>query len=144
MMHRTMAAPSSFTGLVTLLLAFSVMAQEPTVPDNTATEVTSDNGRFIVSYQTKLQPIVINRIHSWVFHVENAQGEAVENARVEVIGGMPVHDHGLPTLPQATQHLGSGNYLMEGMKFHMNGWWQITATVTTTDATDKVTFDLVL
>ncbi len=143
MIRRTITTPSSLTGLVTLL-ALAAMAQQPAAPGNTDTEVTSDNGRFIVSYETRLQPIVINRIHSWVFHIESAQGEAVEDAQVDVIGGMPVHDHGLPTLPQATQHLGSGNYLMEGMKFHMNGWWQITVTVITADATDTVTFDLVL
>lgn len=143
MKHRTMTLLSSISGLG-MLLATAAMAQQPAAPDNTDTEVTSDNGRFIVSYETKLQPIVINRIHSWVFHVENAQGGALEDVQVDVVGGMPVHDHGLPTLPQATRHLGNGNYLMEGMKFHMNGWWQITVTVTAADATDKVTFDLVL
>ncbi len=58
--------------------------------------------------------------------------------------GMPVHDHGLPTLPLATQNLGDGDYLVEGMKFHMNGWWQVTLSIVSGDDSDSVTFDLQL
>jgi hypothetical protein len=57
---------------------------------------------------------------------------------------MLVHDHGLPTLPLATQNLGDGDYLVEGMKFHMNGWWQVTLSIVSGDDSDSVTFDLQL
>ena len=141
MMHRT---KHYLLGGLVMLLAASANAQQPTAPDSTETEMASGNGHFVVSYESRLQPIVINRMHSWVIHVENRAGETVEDAQLEVIGGMPVHDHGLPTLPQNTRHLGSGSYLVEGMKFHMNGWWQITVTITAADVADTVIFNLVL
>lgn len=36
---------------------------------------------------------------------------------------MSQHGHGLPTRPQVTQNLGNGDYLVEGTKFQMGGWW---------------------
>ena len=105
---------------------------------------TSDKGLFVVSYQAGLQPVIINRIHNWDVHVETADGSPVDNATISLLGGMPVHNHGLPTMPLATQNLGNGDYLVEGMKFHMNGWWQVTFSVSVGDRSDSVTFDLQL
>ena len=104
----------------------------------------SDNEMFFISYESELQPISINQIHNWVVHVELSDGSPVDDATVTLVGGMPVHDHGLPTLPQATQNLGHGDYLVEGMKFHMNGWWQVTISITANGRSDAVTFDLQL
>jgi hypothetical protein len=104
----------------------------------------SDKEMFFISYESELQPISINRIHNWVVHVESPDGSPVDDATVTLVGGMPVHDHGLPTLPQATQNLGNGDYLVEGMKFHMNGWWQVTISITVNSRSDVVTFDLQL
>jgi len=104
----------------------------------------SDNGKFVVSYTTELQPLSINKIHDWIIHVESANGNPIDGATITLVGGMPVHDHGLPTLPLATQNLGEGNYLVEGMKFHMNGWWQVTISIVSGDDSDSVTFDLQL
>lgn len=99
---------------------------------------------FRLSYEPGLQPISINRIHSWVVHVETPDGSPVEDATLTFAGGMPAHDHGLPTLPLATEYLGDGDYLVEGMKFHMNGWWQVTISITVAGVNDTVTFDLQL
>ena len=104
----------------------------------------SDKEMFLISYESELQPISINRIHNWVVHVESSDGSPVDDATVTLVGGMPIHDHGLPTLPQATQNLGNGDYLVEGMKFHMNGWWQVTISITVNGRSDAVTFDLQL
>ena len=104
----------------------------------------TDKEVFVVSYASRLQPISINRIHNWVIHVETADGSPIDNATIAVIGGMPLHDHGLPTMPQVTKYLGDGNYLVEGMRFHMNGWWQLTVSITVDSNTDSVTFELQL
>ena len=104
----------------------------------------TDDGTYLVSYESKLQPISINRIHNWVVHVEAADGSPVDDATITLVGGMPGHDHGLPTMPLATQYLGDGDYLVEGMKFHMNGFWQITISITVAGSSDSVTFDLQL
>lgn len=108
-----------------------------------STERTTDNGKFNVSF-TSEEAIVINQMHSWTLHVETADGQPVENATILVDGGMPQHGHGLPTVPQVTEYLGNGDYLVEGMKFQMGGWWEVRFDITAGDVNDTVTFNLTL
>jgi hypothetical protein len=116
------------------------------VPDtlDTSTTMLSANGLFSASYQPELDPIAINQIHEWTVHVEDADGNPVEDAHVHVDGGMPQHGHGLPTAPQVTEYLGNGDYLVEGMKFNMGGWWVMTVDVEADGQSDRATFNMVL
>lgn len=98
----------------------------------------SRRGLFTVSYESALQPIEINRIHNWVLHIEGAGGEPVSGANVEVTGGMPAHNHGLPTRPLVTEELGKGDYRLEGMRFHMAGDWELTISIIADGKTDTV------
>jgi tetratricopeptide (TPR) repeat protein len=111
---------------------------------DTVTTRVSDRGLYRVSYRSELAPPGINKIHSWVLHLETLDGRAVENVDIEVTGGMPEHDHGLPTTPRVTRYLGGGEYLVEGMKFQMGGWWVVNFAFETDRRTDTVTFNLVL
>jgi hypothetical protein len=43
-----------------------------------------------------------------------------------------------------TQALGDGQYLIEGMKFNMPGWWEIDLAIEGPAGVDTVTFNLVL
>lgn len=97
-----------------------------------------------VTYSTPAGPPEINQMHSWILHLESADGEPVENARIDVIGGMPEHDHGLPTKPRVTEELGDGNYRLGGMRFHMSGYWEIKVTVTTEEGESVVVIPLQL
>ena len=74
-------------------------------------------------------PVEINRMHSWILSVKNQEGEPVTGAEIEVVGGMPAHDHGLPTAPRVTEELGDGNYRLDGVRFHMGGDWEMTFTI---------------
>ncbi|MDI3340653.1 MAG: FixH family protein [Sphaerobacter sp.] len=89
-------------------------------------------------------PIPINRLHTWTLHVETPDGRPVESAQITVDGDMPQHGHGLPTRPQVTRYLGNGDYLVEGMKFQMGGWWVVDFTITADGRRDTVRFNLVL
>ena len=102
----------------------------------------SDSGLFRVSFRSELDPIDINRIHSWVLRVEDEQGAPVSSATIAVKGGMPSHDHGLPTAPQVTQELAAGEYVLEGMRFHMHGQWKIEITINANDKQDVVVITL--
>ena len=102
----------------------------------------SDRGTFRLSYRSALEPLVINRIHSWTLRIEDAAGEPVAGAEIEVTGGMPAHDHGLPTQPRVTRDLGGGDYLLEGMRFHMGGEWEVVITVRDGDRADTVRVSL--
>lgn len=119
-------------------------ASTPATALDTATTRLTDNGLYRVSFVSALDPIGINQIHSWTVTVTTPAGEPVEQATITVDGGMPQHGHGLPTRPRITQNLGQGNYLLEGLRFQMPGWWEVSLTITAGDQTDRVTFNLEL
>jgi hypothetical protein len=112
---------------------------------NTDTDRLTDNGHFRVRWQSDTPPVAINRMHTWTLTVESADGTSIDNAAVAVVGGgMPDHGHGLPTRPEVTTNLGGGNYRVEGVRFQMGGWWEITFQIDANGITDSVTFNLVL
>ena len=96
------------------------------------------SGYYRVSFDSALDPIVINTIHAWVFHIQNPDGSPVTGATISVTGGMPLHNHGLPTDPQMTREIGNGDYLVEGVRFHMNGYWELLVTVDVDGKRDTV------
>ncbi len=104
----------------------------------------TDQGLYRAAIASRLQPITINTLHAWTVHMETPDGRPVENAQITVDGGMPQHGHGLPTQPKVTRYLGGGDYLVEGMKFNMPGWWVLKLAVTSPAGADNVTFNLVL
>jgi len=101
-------------------------------------------GHYQVSVKSEFKPLVINRIHSWTLHLETASGEPVADAQITVDGGMPAHNHGLPTAPEVTEYLGEGDYLVEGLMFQMPGHWQVSFDISADAVSDSVTFDFVL
>lgn len=111
---------------------------------DTSTEKLTENGAFKVSFRSELDPITIGSMHSWVLHVETADGQPVEGASIFIDGGMPEHGHGLPTAPEVTQDMGSGDYLVEGLKFQMGGWWEVKFNISADGVEDNVTFNIVL
>ena len=113
----------------------------PRLPDTGASRLT-DEQHFAVRYTSHIDPIAINTMHAWTLHILDRSGKPVTEATVRVEGGMPDHDHGLPTRPRVTQNLGGGDYLLEGMKFHMGGRWQVTLLIKQGETSDRVTFDL--
>jgi len=108
------------------------------------TAVFAEDGELRVSYSTPAGPPEINRIHSWILHLQSADGVPIENASIEVTGGMPKHDHGFPTRPRVTEELGNGVYRLDGMRFHMRGYWEITVTVVTEEGSSVVVIPLQL
>jgi hypothetical protein len=55
---------------------------------------------------------------------------------------MPQHGHGLPTRPRVTRNAGDGVYDIEGVRFNMRGWWELTLSIQTAAGADRVTFNL--
>ena len=125
--------------------AMENMAMAEVLEDlDTSTTRMTEQGAFQVSVSSNLDPLDINEIHSWTIHLERPDGQAVENAQIAVDGGMPQHNHGFPTAPEVTEELGGGDYLLEGVRFNMAGWWELKLAITAGDQTDDVTFNLVL
>ena len=111
------------------LLIFSLFsplaAFSQTSPDF---ELSASNG-YRISIFSRLTPLQINRIHSWELAITDGAGNAVEDVTLTVSGGMPDHDHGLPTNPEVTGMLPTGRYLLEGVRFHMPGRWLMHFTI---------------
>jgi hypothetical protein len=103
----------------------------------------TDQG-FRIEIYSELSPLSINTIHSWHIRVLDRDGEIIELEELNVFGGMPEHDHGLPTQPQVTKRLDNGDYLLEGVRFHMQGLWelQIEFQYAGVDDTAIIDFDL--
>lgn len=105
---------------------------------------TSNRGLFIVTYESELEPLQINVLHRWTLHLEDAAGTPVLGAKIEADGGMPEHDHGLPTRPRVTEELGEGHYRLEGLRFHMRGDWEVTLTIEASGKTDTLVMKVTL
>jgi hypothetical protein len=119
------------------------MSYVPSDLDYSTTRV-SQQSIFKATIRPAVATIPINTIHSWTLHVETPDGKPVENAAITLNGDMPQHGHGLPTKPVVSKYLGNGDYLVEGLKFQMTGWWVVDFDVTANGKTDRVSFNLML
>ncbi len=108
-------------------------------------ERVTDHGVFRIQLKSGVEPIPTSKVHQWSVHVVGADGAPVTGASLKVDGGMPEHGHGLPTVPRAEPSNGPGNYVINGMKFSMTGWWVLKLDVKATDGrTDNITFNVLL
>jgi hypothetical protein len=95
-----------------------------------------------VSWKSDPAKVPLNQIHTWTLHVETSDGQTVEDATILVEGGMPQHGHGLPTSPQVKEYLGNGDYLVEGLRFQMTGYWEVKFIISADGKSDSITFNL--
>ncbi len=103
---------------------------------------TSSSGQYLATIRPAGDSIPQGKLQSWTLHLETASGAAVDTAAITVDGGMPQHGHGLPTKPLVTKHLGHGDYLVEGMKFNMSGWWVVKFRIGAATGKDSVVFNV--
>jgi hypothetical protein len=145
-----------YTFLVSLLAALSGCVSNPksdaSVPVNTDSVVLnysnkesavtklSEEGKYRLSLYSSQFPLQTGVIHNWILHVETPEGVPVENTKIYVHGGMPVHRHGFPTNPRVTRYLGNGDYIVEGIKFSMPGEWEIRFNVKEKNKRDRTIF----
>ena len=131
MSRRRRAAPATVV-LATLALAMTdaVASDEP--------PIASRDGHYLVRYVSDIDPPVINRLHSWTLFITTAEGEPVSGATLEIAGGMPEHDHGLPTTPLGIATEADGSYRLRGVRFHMDGTWEMMVDINEGRIRDRV------
>lgn len=122
------------TGLFLWLPAMNGWSQSATF-----SLTTSQGSRLEIFSQ--LNPLAINTIHSWELVLYTADGAPLNGAQMSVVGGMPDHDHGLPTSPVVTREITPGRYLLEGMRFHMPGRWLLTFEVISDQGSESATLE---
>jgi hypothetical protein len=137
------ASTAAFGAVLLAATSMHLFAAPPADLDYSRTRV-SEGGIYRATIVPRGDTIRVGRMHAWKLHVETSGGQAVDDATITVDGGMPQHGHGLPTKPRVTRSLGGGDYLVEGMKFNMGGWWTVTFALSATAGADSVTFNLSL
>ena len=90
------------------------------------------------------QPLRPRRMQTVRVAITDAAGVPVDDATIQIDGGMPLHGHGLPTRPRVTRALGNGLYEIEGVRFNMGGWWEFKLAINTPSGSDIITFNLAL
>jgi hypothetical protein len=104
---------------------------------------TSAHGLYTATLEPA-QPLRTRQMQTVRVKVGDVSGVGIDEAAIAVDGGMPEHGHGLPTKPRVTKNLGGGVYEIEGVRFNMGGWWELTLAISTPDGADSVTFNLSL
>ena len=99
--------------------------------------VTSRSGRHRVSVRPAGAPVDLGVIHDWIVRIERADGSAATPSLVAFDGGMPEHGHGFVTAPRVTRALGDGEFLVEGVKFHMAGAWELRVALMGSEGADE-------
>ena len=103
----------------------------------------SAEGRYVATLEPA-KPLRPRQMQAVRVTVRDAEGRAVDEAKISLDGGMPQHGHGLPTRPRVTRNVGDGIYEIEGVRFNMGGWWEFKLSIAGSGGTDTVTFNLAL
>ena len=112
--------------------------------DELAQSRLSDQRHFEFYIEPETVPLPLNQLHHWVLFLKDKNDQPIDDAEITVVGGMPAHDHGLPTAPAVTPHLGEGRYRREGVQFHMPGQWFVRFDLAAGDLTDTITYRLMV
>ena len=115
------------------LLAGPVQAE--TAP---LTTLFSADNTYVVRYRTEPNPIPLNaefNLHIWV-SADEAGGPVAGEFSLAVDARMPQHRHGMNRRPKLTA-MGKGEFLAEGLLFHMPGKWELYLDITADGLTER-------
>lgn len=105
------------------------------------TALSSDGGAYYLMYSATPEPIPFNEPFSmyWMVHDGADHNTMFTDAELALEVSMPEHGHGMNTVPTITRDA-MGGFQVEGMLFHMRGWWDIKATATRGGLSEGATF----
>jgi hypothetical protein len=129
-----------------LLLACTDGSPDPdSTSDDTGwtveTAAISDGGSFYMMYSADPDPIPFNEPFQLIAMVHDGPDHSsmYSDASLVVNATMPDHGHGMNTEPTVTVDE-MGMITVDGMLFHMRGWWQMDFVATRSDVTETATF----
>jgi hypothetical protein len=136
-----LTAAISATGCGHLMMMHGKNVSRPAATEFGTGPRASAAGQFTASLQPD-QPLRPRRLQTVRVAITDAAGHPVDDATIQIDGGMPQHGHGLPTRPRVTRALGDGLYEIEGVRFNMSGWWEFKLAINAPAGADVVTFNL--
>ncbi|WP_155472202.1 6-bladed beta-propeller [Pseudoduganella buxea] len=85
----------------------------------------SNGGNFVIDYRSSSTSFTAGKDNALSFQVRKYNGASVDDSiKIRVSAMMPSHYHGLNQNPQLNK-TNDGNWLVEGINFHMPGHWQV-------------------
>ncbi|MBE1284473.1 MAG: hypothetical protein GJ676_14260 [Rhodobacteraceae bacterium] len=124
--------------------AFNKVAKARPQTLDLSTIVASRGGFFSVSYSLETECPPMNKIHSWELLLTDREGNPLDGADVSIFADMPEHLHGMTTQAQVSAELSPGHVRVDGMNFHMPGWWVITLDVSKKRGRDLAYFNVLV
>ncbi|MEM6802000.1 MAG: hypothetical protein AAF696_11395 [Bacteroidota bacterium] len=95
-------------------------------------------GKFF--YEEEKAPI--QEEHSWLLYLEDGKGNKMEGAEIHVDGINYDAGRGFAKPPMVKEYLGNGHYLVEGIKFSVEGTWTMRFQVIYDGIADVLSFDI--
>lgn len=108
-------------------------------------QAASAESTYFVALVSEPDPIRLNDTFTLKLHVAANQERSrpVEGVVVAVDADMPEHGHGMTTTPRVTRGA-DGLYHVQGMRFHMSGYWEIYVDVSRDGVTERAIVPLTL
>lgn len=104
----------------------------------------TEGGHYRIRARPAASPVTLHQMHDWIVGIELTGPSSEVPTALRFDGGMPAHGHGFVTRPRVTRNLGGGEFLVEGVKFHMPGAWVLQITVVGRTGSDRVTLPLTI
>ncbi len=89
-----------------------------------STEKMTDGGSFMVAYSTMPGEVPLNEDFMVMVQLTDMDGNPVQATTVDVDANMPDHGHGMNVDPMIMD-MGDGMWHADGMRFHMEGYWEL-------------------
>jgi len=102
-----------------------------------STEKMTDGGTYMVAYSTMPGTVPLNEDFMVMVNLSDMDGVPLQATSVSVDATMPEHGHGMNVIPMVMD-MGEGMWHADGMRFHMEGYWELAVEV---DG-ELVTFDI--
>ena len=97
-------------------------------------------GSYEISYTSEPNPIPFLEFFGMDIGIVDAAGNVIpEDVNLIIDADMPEHRHGMNHKPEVSK-LGPGKFKVEGMRFHMLGYWEITIILKKGDQTETAVF----
>ena len=106
-------------------LLFALTANLLIAADTAAFTSISESGRFRATLTPSIRPVPIDAGHSWMLQLEALGPSPSAILELGLDGGMPGHNHGMPTTPEIRPGDRPGQFLIAGIRFHMAGGWEL-------------------
>lgn len=97
---------------------------------------------YRVALEPRVTPIPPARPHDWDLRIENADGSDFSAERIWIEGGLPAEGIELLLRPRVSPPQGPGQFVVEGVNFHVRGDWVLRVELVGEAGPDRADFEV--